>query len=106
MALLLPPIPNDPIGETHSWREWFRRINTVLSNPALTIYHNLLAGLQGGTTNDYQHLTTSRLKWGEVKESITAGEVCTIDAGYQLIISNTFTVNGTLNNNGTLVVIQ
>lgn len=57
MASLLPPIPNEPIGENFQWREWFNRVRSITINPAIAIFHNLLGGLQGGAVNDYQHLT-------------------------------------------------
>lgn len=37
MAQPLPPIPNDPIGEAHSWREWFRSVYTVFKQCPLYI---------------------------------------------------------------------
>lgn len=61
MAVQLPPIPNDPIGENHSWREWFLRVRAIISNPSATIFHNLLGGLQGGNATQRQHLTTAQL---------------------------------------------
>lgn len=57
MASLLPPIPNETIGENYQWREWFQRVRSVVANPVLSIFHNLLGGLQGGSVNDYYHLT-------------------------------------------------
>lgn len=32
MALSLPPIPQDPIGENFKWRDWFRRLSGVVSS--------------------------------------------------------------------------
>jgi len=58
----LPPIPRENIGETHKWREWFNRVRDVLAEPALTIFHNVLGGLQGGnsTTAEFYHTTAAQ----------------------------------------------
>ncbi len=62
MSNLLPPIPNEAIGENHAWREWFTRIRAITINPAIAIFHNLLGGLQGGAVGDYQHLTAVQVQ--------------------------------------------
>lgn len=59
MALVLPPIPNDKIGETPTWRTWFFRLSQVGVTLAEYI-HNSLTGLQGGTIGEYYHLTSSQ----------------------------------------------
>lgn len=61
MSNTLPPIPNEAIGETHSWREWFLRVRQVVANPSATIFHNLLGGLQGGDSSNRIHLTTGQV---------------------------------------------
>ena len=78
MAISLPPIPREPIGETHSWREWLTRISQVFASGSNTFFsnlnfsgsnitsivsrkHNDLQSIQGGALGDYQHLTTSQL---------------------------------------------
>lgn len=32
MALKLPPMPKEPIGDTPSWREWFYALSQVLGS--------------------------------------------------------------------------
>ncbi len=61
MANLLPPVPNEPIGENYQWREWFLRVRAITSNPSIVIFHNSLGGIQGGIAGDYQHLTTAQV---------------------------------------------
>ena len=76
MAQGLAPIPNQPIGNTHEWREWFFNLwqslggaqgqllytdlNFTGSNltSIQTRAHNTLQGLQGGNTGatEYYHL--------------------------------------------------
>jgi hypothetical protein len=57
MPIRLPPPPvsnnvNDPV-----YRDWFYKIQQILSQVIQD--HNNLDGLQGGTTNEYYHLTSS-----------------------------------------------
>ena len=72
----LAPIPNQPVGNSHEWREWFFNLwqslggtsGTILytdlnftgSNitSILTRAHNTLQGLQGGT--EYYHLDATQ----------------------------------------------
>ena len=81
MAQLLPPIPKEPIEPTsHVWREWFNSIRNVIVNTAqgviawaslnfagsnitdiATRNHNSLQTIQGGTANQYYHLTATQL---------------------------------------------
>ena len=80
MAVLLPKIPNDPIGETHSWREFFYRLTqtvvTISGNfftglnftgsnltSLVTRNHNDLLSIQGGGTTDRQHLSTAQVAY-------------------------------------------
>ena len=80
MAQGLAPIPNQPIGNTHEWREWFFNLwqslggtsGTILytdlnfagSNitSILTRAHNTLQGLQGGNVGgtEYYHLDATQ----------------------------------------------
>lgn len=55
-------VPNTKIADDPNadaiWHRWFeqllRRINTITG-----LLHNALSGLQGGTTNEYYHLTAA-----------------------------------------------
>lgn len=76
MAQGLAPIPNQPIGNTHEWREWFFNLWESLGGSQGQIFytglnftgsnltsiqtraHNTLQGLQGGNVGgtEYYHL--------------------------------------------------
>lgn len=80
MAQGLAPIPNQPIGNTHEWREWFFNLWQSLGGTAGTILytdlnftgsnitsittraHNTLQGLQGGNVGgtEYYHLDATQ----------------------------------------------
>ena len=97
MAQGLPPIPNQPVSNTHEWREWFFNLWQSLGGTEGQIYyndlnftgsnitsiqtraHNTLQGLQGGNVggteyyhldaNDYNRLTT--LNYGTFHDTTT-----------------------------------
>lgn len=60
MANPLPPMPRDPIGENHKWREWFNTVrNSIVGvGGSVPINHNDLSSIQGGTSTQRWHLTT------------------------------------------------
>jgi hypothetical protein len=78
MAIQLPPIPNNPITDTHVWRDWFFKVSQILVQGAAiawtslnftgsnlrdiqTRQHNALQDMQGGDGADqYYHLTASQ----------------------------------------------
>ena len=77
MAIQLPPIPNNPITDTHVWRDWFFKVSQILVQSAAiawtslsftgsnlldiqTRQHNALQDMQGGVTNEYYHLTSAQ----------------------------------------------
>lgn len=77
MAIQLPPIPNNPITDTHVWRDWFFKVSQILVQSAAiawtslsftgsnlldiqTRQHNALQDMQGGVTNEYYHLTNAQ----------------------------------------------
>jgi len=80
MATGLVPIPNQPISETHEWREWFFNLWESLGgaqgqifytglnftgsnlNSIQTRAHNILQGLQGGNigATEYYHLDATQ----------------------------------------------
>jgi hypothetical protein len=78
MAIQLPPIPNNPITDTHVWRDWFFKVSQVLVQGAAiawtslnfsgsnirdiqTRQHNALQDLQGGDgATQYYHLTQAQ----------------------------------------------
>lgn len=77
MAIQLPPIPNNPVTDTHVWRDWFFKVSQILVQSAAiawtslnftgsnlldiqTRQHNALQDMQGGLTNEYYHLTSAQ----------------------------------------------
>lgn len=80
MANQLQPIPNQPISNTHEWREWFFNLYQSLGGSGITNSfsnlnftgsnitsivnraHNNLQGLQGGNTGatEYYHLDAAQ----------------------------------------------
>lgn len=74
MATPLPPIPNNPIGENYTWRDWLSKVQGILASGTTLLWsninftgsnlrdiqtkqHNALDNIQGGTTNEYYHLS-------------------------------------------------
>jgi hypothetical protein len=79
MAYLISPIPNQPIGESHEWRDWFFRLGQNINNGGSVRWdniifdgsnitsivnrrHNDLQGLQGGNLEgtEYYHLDSTQ----------------------------------------------
>jgi hypothetical protein len=79
MAYLQPPIPNQPVSDTHEWRDWFFRIGQTVNTGGIVTWgnivfdgsnitsivnrrHNDLQGLQGGATSglEYFHLDATQ----------------------------------------------
>lgn len=99
------------------WLRWFLKIQTFISasggGGGGAPDHNSLAGLQGGLAPaEFYHLNATEhatllvsTQWPMVKNSIALGEELTIPAGYQLIVSDSFDVDGTLNADGELVIL-
>jgi len=75
MAALPPPPTNDATG-SYAWLEWFRQLRTYISTVGSVPWniidftgstlssiasrsHQVLQALQGGTTGEYYHLTSS-----------------------------------------------
>lgn len=62
MNLNLPPIPNDQIGESPIWRNWFTRLQKGLTTTAagtVPVNHNALSAIQGGNATERYHLTAA-----------------------------------------------
>ena len=77
MANPLPPVPNNPLTDTFVWRDWFFKVYQALKSGATTLWtglnfsgsnirdietrqHNALQDIQGGTTDQYYHLSLSK----------------------------------------------
>jgi hypothetical protein len=96
------------------WLRWFLKVASFISASGAggggASDHNSLTGLQGGTPGEYYHLNATQYArtispWPMVLNSVPFGETCTIPVGYQLIVSDTFDVDGTLIVDGELVVL-
>jgi len=78
MAQLLPPSPNGSPPGSAFWNDWYEKLRKLVNDASnfkftalnfvgsnltsiTTRNHNDLQNLQGGNTNDRQHLTTSQL---------------------------------------------
>ena len=64
------------------WLKWFLKLVTVLTNSGAvsgTIWHNSTGGLQGGTANQYHHLTNSQYSNLNIR-SLTAISSITVGA--------------------------
>lgn len=61
--LPLDPVPNTPIQSDPTqdaiWKRWFERLRFRTTQPG-QIDHEDLAGLQGGTTGEHEHLTDAQ----------------------------------------------
>lgn len=79
MAYFISPIPNQPVSNTHEWRDWFFRLSQAVNNGTTVEWgniifngsnitdiqvrlHNTLQGLQGGniTGTEYYHLSAAQ----------------------------------------------
>jgi hypothetical protein len=97
------------------WLRWFLKVAAFISasggGGGGAGAHNSLTGLQGGLgPAEYYHLNATDYAraispWPMVLNSVPTGETCTIPAGYQLIVSGSFDVDGTLNADGELVIL-
>jgi hypothetical protein len=128
MAQLLPPIPKEPIEpNSHVWREWFNSIRNVIVNTAqgviawaslnfagsnitdiATRNHNSLQTIQGGTANQYYHLTATQLTNLGTVTTVSvatsngfAGTVATATTTPAITLSTS--VTGLLKGNGTAI---
>lgn len=59
MARTLPPIPYDRPQTSYEWVQFFTELREIIDASALD--HNNLLNLQGGTTNEYNHLSDVEL---------------------------------------------
>jgi hypothetical protein len=103
MAIQLPPIPNNPVTDTHVWRDWFFKVSQILVQGAaiawtslsftgsnlrdiVTRQHNALQDIQGGDGADqYYHLTAAQ--YNSVDTLPTFGTIVTQDLGLTATIT-------------------
>ena len=118
----LPPIPNQPVNNSHEWREWFFNLWQSLGGTQGQIYyvdlnftgsnitsiqnraHNDLQGLQGGNVGgtEYYHLSASQYNslttpnYGAFQDSTTQSAASTTTA-YPITFNTTdFSSNVTM----------
>jgi hypothetical protein len=97
------------------WLRWFLKVAAFISasggGGGGAGAHNSLSGLQGGLAPaEFYHLNATEharaiSPWPMVKTSVALTETCTIPAGYQLIVADTFDVDGVLIVDGELVIL-
>ena len=75
---VIPPIPIDAPFGSYNWNDWYQKVRNAINtaqdlkwssftdftgsnlNQIQTRPHNSLQSLQGGTTNEYYHLTSAQ----------------------------------------------
>jgi len=115
MSSLIPP-PNNPVGNTHEWRDWFFKVyiflNTASANAfnglsflgsnitsIVTRNHNDLTTIQGGDSLNRYHLTSA-----EYTSVGSLGTMSSQNSGAVAITGGTATVTlGLTNTTGTTV---
>ena len=106
MATQLPPIPNNPVTDTHVWRDWFFKVSQLLVQSAQIAWssldftgsnlrdisvrqHNALQDLQGGvSTTEMYHLSATQ--YSNVSTLPTFGTIVTQNLGLTLGSSSFF----------------
>jgi len=128
VAQLLPPVPKEPIEpDSRIWREWFNKVRNVIVGTAqgviswaslnfdgsnitdiVTRNHNDLQTIQGGTANQYYHLTATQLTNLGTVTTVSvatsngfAGTVATATSTPVITLSTS--VTGLLKGNGTAI---
>ena len=74
----LPPVPKEPLGENHPWRDWFTKLQAIASG---SVTSNIVV-VPGGT------ITSIDASGGTTGLSFTGGPITT---------SGTLTLEGTIN---------
>lgn len=119
MTTPISPIPNNPIGESHEWRDWFFKLysyTTTAGSQAfnglsflgsnitsiVTRNHNDLTLIQGGDSLNRYHLTSAQQ--ASVASLPTFGTMATQNASSVAITGGTVTATvGLTNTTGTTV---
>ena len=119
MTIPISPIPNNPIGESHEWRDWFFKLYTYTTSAGsqafnglsflgsnitsiVTRNHNDLTLIQGGDPLNRYHLTSA--EYASVASLPTFGTMATQNASAVAITGGTITATvGLTNATGTTV---
>jgi hypothetical protein len=119
MAIQLPPIPNNPVTDTHVWRDWFFKVSQLLVQQAaiswsslnftnsnlrdiVTRQHNALQELQGGfSVTEMYHLTAT--EYNSVQTLPTFGTIVTQNLGLTVTITTAKLTAGGVNGSMTFV---
>jgi len=118
MANTLQPIPNQPISNTHEWREWFFNLYQTLGGTGATNLfsnlnftgsnitsivnraHNNLQGLQGGSLGGTEYYHLDEATYSNVLALPTFGTIVTQNLGLTATITTakltTTGVNGSM----------
>lgn len=114
MANGLAPIPNQPVGNSHEWREWFFRLWESLGGAEGQIFftdlnftgsnitdietraHNTLQGLQGGNLGGTEYYHLDATTYANVLALPTFGTIVTQNLGLTATITTApLTLGGT-----------
>jgi len=57
MSYKLPPLPTGIAPGSGYWNDWYEKLRKLVNSIVDGLAHNLLSGLQGGTSGEYYHLT-------------------------------------------------
>ena len=116
MTTPINPIPNNPIGESHEWRDWFFKLYKYTTESGsqafnglsflgsnitsiVTRNHNDLTTIQGGDPLNHYHLTSA-----EYTSVGSLGTMSSQNSGAVAITGGTATVTlGLTNTTGTTV---
>lgn len=118
MASGLPPPPTRSDSGSFAWITWYNQLYTMLSTTGSVMWnlvnkagssiadlqnknHNLLTAMQGGTTNEYYHVTAAQaatiaandIKYGSFFSTVTQ-TAAAANTAYVLTCNNSGTLNG------------
>lgn len=109
MAYLIPPIPNQPVSDTHEWRDWFFNLGQTTNNGGIvrwdnivfdgsnitsiqTRQHNSLQGLQGGGTSGTEYYHLSAADYNKVSNGFNYGAFHDINTQTAAVINTAYAV--------------
>ena len=69
----LPPLPVGIAPGSSYWNDWYEKLRTLVNTIVDGLSHNLLSGIQGGSSGEYYHLTAAEYaevttpEWVDIK---------------------------------------